>query len=104
MAPRVGFEPTTARLTVESSTAELSRSVGRQVVCVHKGFAHFNPFCMHLYAKVLGGGSAQAVIDGDTDGLHGNGHGGNGAVAARIQRTQMRKQIGGGFDQITGFT
>lgn len=26
MAPRVGFEPTTARLTVESSTAELSRN------------------------------------------------------------------------------
>ena len=31
MAPRVGFEPTTIRLTVECSTAELSRNMDRRI-------------------------------------------------------------------------
>jgi hypothetical protein len=42
MAPRVGFEPTTDRLTVDCSTAELSRKTDWRIA----GFAQVASFAM----------------------------------------------------------
>ena len=55
MAPWVGFEPTTARLTVESSTAELPRNnrpviqVAYRAVCI----ANFTRMYSSIFAFVI---------------------------------------------------
>src|SRR5688572_11040751 len=99
MAPRVGFEPTAIRLTVECSTAELSGSspVGRGApIAVSAGLARFGKRRLNL--KLLGDdafvegvaaveqeGEAVVVRDGDADlgdlaQLLLVGDGGNGAL------------------------